>query len=302
MSKYKPTTITEVLRKAVRESGLSLYRISKDTGVVHASLLRFMSGERSLRLDIADQLLRYLGIAGLPTGTEAPTVDAPLKAYRFKQGIDITQIDLLPFMLRMMMSVDAMRSSLRWYGALQMTIDRPVIHTDRLMSIIAGAGWAGEAILRLLPEGRRKGWIRRDMLSDPRRQDFWNKCFREPRPRILQKLLDVRNHYFAHWVPEVARSLIRRISKKEADFSVIEWDQKTFISSRFTWAYAAISCDLFEPNGKKAGIRPGMLGEAVGLAALMMEEFIGRMCEEHKIEFEPMLNEQAKASERYVDE
>lgn len=61
MSKKK-STMTEMLRAAIRDSGLSAYRISKDTGLVVTSIIRFVEGETSLRLDKADVLAEYLGL------------------------------------------------------------------------------------------------------------------------------------------------------------------------------------------------------------------------------------------------
>lgn len=54
--------MTDALRRTIRDSGLTVYRIAMDTGVSQASLLRFMRGERSLRLDIADGLAEYFGL------------------------------------------------------------------------------------------------------------------------------------------------------------------------------------------------------------------------------------------------
>jgi transcriptional regulator with XRE-family HTH domain len=63
MSKTKPKpTITDVLRAAIEQSGLTRYRIAKDTGIDEAGLMRFMRGETSLRLDKADVLAEYLGL------------------------------------------------------------------------------------------------------------------------------------------------------------------------------------------------------------------------------------------------
>jgi len=59
MSKKK-STMTEMLRAAIKGSGLSAYRISKDTGLVVTSIIRFTEGETSLRLDKADVLADYL--------------------------------------------------------------------------------------------------------------------------------------------------------------------------------------------------------------------------------------------------
>jgi len=54
--------MTDVLKTAIEESGLTPYRISKDTGVVVTSIIRFMNGETSIRLDKADALAEYFGL------------------------------------------------------------------------------------------------------------------------------------------------------------------------------------------------------------------------------------------------
>jgi transcriptional regulator with XRE-family HTH domain len=54
--------LTDVLRAAVEESGLTQYRIAKDTGIAPTSLMRFIRGQTSLRLDKADALAAYLGL------------------------------------------------------------------------------------------------------------------------------------------------------------------------------------------------------------------------------------------------
>ena len=54
--------MTEVLRRAVRESGQSIYAIAKATGIVQESLSRFVRGKQSLRLDKADALAAYFGL------------------------------------------------------------------------------------------------------------------------------------------------------------------------------------------------------------------------------------------------
>ncbi len=65
MSKSKSKTrltMTEVLKAAIKQSGVSRYRIAQDTGVLETSLSRFVRGETSLRLDKADVLADYLGL------------------------------------------------------------------------------------------------------------------------------------------------------------------------------------------------------------------------------------------------
>jgi transcriptional regulator with XRE-family HTH domain len=54
--------MTDVLQTAVKDSGLSQYKIAQDTGILATSLGRFIRGETSLRLDKADLLAEYLGL------------------------------------------------------------------------------------------------------------------------------------------------------------------------------------------------------------------------------------------------
>lgn len=54
--------MTEILRKAIRESGKSFKRMEADTGVKRQSMMKFVRGEQSLRLDIADKLAPYFGL------------------------------------------------------------------------------------------------------------------------------------------------------------------------------------------------------------------------------------------------
>jgi transcriptional regulator with XRE-family HTH domain len=63
MAKSKPKqTLTEAMRTAIEQSGLTRYRIAADTGILETSISRFMDGKTSLRLDKADVLARYLGL------------------------------------------------------------------------------------------------------------------------------------------------------------------------------------------------------------------------------------------------
>jgi plasmid maintenance system antidote protein VapI len=55
-------TMTQVLKKAIRESGLPHLALERDTGVDRTSIMRFLAGRRSLRLDKADALAEYFGL------------------------------------------------------------------------------------------------------------------------------------------------------------------------------------------------------------------------------------------------
>lgn len=53
--------MTELLRQALTESE-SLRAVERATGVKRQSMMKFMRGEQSLRLDMADRLARYFDI------------------------------------------------------------------------------------------------------------------------------------------------------------------------------------------------------------------------------------------------
>lgn len=53
--------MTQLLRKALAETD-SLAAVERATGVKRQSLARFMRGEQSLRLDLADRLAEYFDL------------------------------------------------------------------------------------------------------------------------------------------------------------------------------------------------------------------------------------------------
>ena len=59
-------TITDILRRAILEAieaGRVTYKgLGRDTGVSRMSIMRFASGKRSLRLDMADKLAEHFGL------------------------------------------------------------------------------------------------------------------------------------------------------------------------------------------------------------------------------------------------
>lgn len=52
--------ITTALKRALRADGHSILALAKASGVSHPVILRFLSGERDIRLATADKLLRVL--------------------------------------------------------------------------------------------------------------------------------------------------------------------------------------------------------------------------------------------------
>jgi plasmid maintenance system antidote protein VapI len=57
-----PAPLSDVLRRAIVGSGEPYQALERATGVRRASIMRFVRGERSLRLDKADALAAYFGL------------------------------------------------------------------------------------------------------------------------------------------------------------------------------------------------------------------------------------------------
>ncbi len=55
-------TFTEQLRKAIRDSGMTRYAISVQTGIAQSTLCKFVQGERGMSLDSVDRLMDCLGL------------------------------------------------------------------------------------------------------------------------------------------------------------------------------------------------------------------------------------------------
>jgi plasmid maintenance system antidote protein VapI len=59
MSK-KHHTLTDAIKRAIADSGLSVYMVAKESGVPQPVLHRFMADERDIKLGTADKLAKYL--------------------------------------------------------------------------------------------------------------------------------------------------------------------------------------------------------------------------------------------------
>ena len=66
MGTKKEEPLTAALKKAIVGSGLSFQALESETGVLRQSLMKFVRGQQSLRLDIADKLAAYFGLALQP--------------------------------------------------------------------------------------------------------------------------------------------------------------------------------------------------------------------------------------------
>lgn len=60
--------LSDDLRRAITESGKSIYAVAKESGVSQPTLGRFVNGERGISIETADKLADYfkLGLSPLP--------------------------------------------------------------------------------------------------------------------------------------------------------------------------------------------------------------------------------------------
>ena len=58
----KKKSMSDRLRQAIQDSEKPLLQIAEDTGVQRASIIRFLRGDQSLRLDKAEILFDYFGL------------------------------------------------------------------------------------------------------------------------------------------------------------------------------------------------------------------------------------------------
>jgi transcriptional regulator with XRE-family HTH domain len=54
--------LSDQIREAIQNAGVSRYRISKATGITEAALSRFLHGKSGISLDTLDILGEYLGL------------------------------------------------------------------------------------------------------------------------------------------------------------------------------------------------------------------------------------------------
>lgn len=63
--------ITDALKKAIEASGMSIKALERETGVSRQSMMHFMRGTRTLRLDIADKLAAFFKLNVGPATTKS---------------------------------------------------------------------------------------------------------------------------------------------------------------------------------------------------------------------------------------
>ena len=62
MAKRRSKKLTDQLRQAIDDCGVTRYRISQDTGIDESTLAKFYNRQRGMSLDSLDRLAEFLGL------------------------------------------------------------------------------------------------------------------------------------------------------------------------------------------------------------------------------------------------
>lgn len=73
-------SVTDTLRRAVRDTGKALLHIAQETGIDTGNLSRFVRNQRGLSMENLDTLAQYLGLALVPR--RRPAQDAGKRSRR----------------------------------------------------------------------------------------------------------------------------------------------------------------------------------------------------------------------------
>lgn len=57
-----PSPLSQALKRAIQQSGKSVYQVAQEAGVSQIVISRFLSGERDIRMATADRLAAVLGV------------------------------------------------------------------------------------------------------------------------------------------------------------------------------------------------------------------------------------------------
>jgi transcriptional regulator with XRE-family HTH domain len=64
-------SLTEQVREAIRECGVSRYQIARETGLPEAALSRFMTGKKTITLETLERLHEFISVSAKPARRKA---------------------------------------------------------------------------------------------------------------------------------------------------------------------------------------------------------------------------------------
>lgn len=150
-----------------------------------------------------------------------------------------------PRLVLVMMALDALRASLRWYDSLP-EHGPAASETDKLLCFITCCGWTWEAV-RLVRAGERKKWFTRELLCGNTDLDpLWKEIVSKAPSERLRRIERIRNGCFGHFDIRLAKQFLERNRDKIGIPMIVDPDDPNeFTQSRFPWAYEAFASPLW---------------------------------------------------------
>lgn len=149
----------------------------------------------------------------------------------------------LVHLLRLLMSVDALRASHRWFKSLTKDETHLGKH-DTLFATITMMGWAHETIATLR-KGVKKRWLSRSIVEgDVELETLWDKYVpKQSKHSILDKFAYIRDKCAFHWDQDPPERCLKRLAKEKDQVPFVESDDEkgAFLSTRYPIVYDAIA-------------------------------------------------------------
>ena len=204
-----------------------------------------------------------------------------IESFKLKTPAFLSQPEA-PYVVRLMMALDSLRSALRWFEYTKKGERTPELRFDQLMSLITCCGW-GWAAVELVREGKKDGWLEPHMIADaPVLISCWEEVTAKRESKRLKRMLLVRH------LPKI---FIERHKNKPAEElpAILETsDQGKFLRTTYPWAYLAFATHLYpEPfDIEEARRRIHKTIELINSVLHLLQGILGAFTDEMALECE----------------
>lgn len=213
-----------------------------------------------------------------------------LRGAKLAPASDLGEISCIPYLVRLTMSVDAMRGAIRWQLSFKNS-SSPEDKADRLSATITALGWVGETVC-LLKQGQSGGYVRREMLDGfAEEQGLFDECTGSDPPELVILAHRVRDKCFAHWDAEaVAKPFVKAYVEGETSplFIESESDGDT-LKTCYPWAQEAIGRFLVGDSQQPDAMRKLIenLGCLIGTMLNLAGQLVRAIVKDHGLTLDP---------------
>lgn len=194
----------------------------------------------------------------------------------------------LAHLLRLLMSIDAMRAARRWSLSLA-DDDSNLGKHDTLFATVTMMGWAYEALCTIR-KGNNDRWLNRHLIAgDQELEAIWDKLVpKQASGSLLDKFATIRNQCAFHWDPGAPERCLSRLAKEKDEVAFVESDSGgDYLRTRYPIVYDAIAATIVDAkpgDANKATIRDewapllrevgSIIGQVSKLASALASEML----------------------------